>query len=348
MGAVALAWALAAPFEARAWTWPADGPVVREFSLGDNPYAGAAPRDRRRARRRRERARPGVRRGHVRRGRADARPHGDDRDAGRAQGVAHPPRPVARPPRRCSRGRDRRSPRQARGPGARRPVRAPGRSDGATSTSTLRRSFPPAPLLRRLRLRSAPPPVPAPTPVATPSPEPAPPAAQVPRRRRPSRLPLLPAAPISAEPLRRARGRRPTRPVADERRRAVKLRADARAGRRDGRTPSESCRLRADRRRRRHRSDAPWGLALDPPSGRRRRRLAGPARRTGSRQPGTRRRPGRVVVLGERVPRREVEPPRARSVTTGRQRLAGVGPRLPGRAARRGVLRSPLAPFAGG
>src|SRR5262245_47352138 len=31
--------ALAAPGVARAWTWPADGAVLRPFSLGSNPYA---------------------------------------------------------------------------------------------------------------------------------------------------------------------------------------------------------------------------------------------------------------------------------------------------------------------
>ena len=29
---------------AAAWTWPVDGPVVRPFSLGDDPYAGGQHR----------------------------------------------------------------------------------------------------------------------------------------------------------------------------------------------------------------------------------------------------------------------------------------------------------------
>src|SRR5262245_8280806 len=29
---------------AAAWTWPVDGPVVRSFSVGDNPYAGGQHR----------------------------------------------------------------------------------------------------------------------------------------------------------------------------------------------------------------------------------------------------------------------------------------------------------------
>ena len=37
-------WALATTSSARAWAWPADGEVLREFSLGDNPYAGGQHR----------------------------------------------------------------------------------------------------------------------------------------------------------------------------------------------------------------------------------------------------------------------------------------------------------------
>ncbi len=36
--------ALVGPPAAWSWTWPADGPVLREFSLGDNPYAGGQHR----------------------------------------------------------------------------------------------------------------------------------------------------------------------------------------------------------------------------------------------------------------------------------------------------------------
>jgi hypothetical protein len=40
----AVAWALASASSAQAWAWPADGNVLREFSLGDNPYAGGQHR----------------------------------------------------------------------------------------------------------------------------------------------------------------------------------------------------------------------------------------------------------------------------------------------------------------
>ena len=41
--------ALLFPGGAQAWTWPVDGPVLRPFVFGSDPYAGrAAPRDRRR------------------------------------------------------------------------------------------------------------------------------------------------------------------------------------------------------------------------------------------------------------------------------------------------------------
>src|SRR5919201_1688066 len=36
--------ALAAAPGARAWTWPADGAVLREFHFGDDPYAGGLHR----------------------------------------------------------------------------------------------------------------------------------------------------------------------------------------------------------------------------------------------------------------------------------------------------------------
>src|SRR5262249_2848949 len=38
--AMAVVAALTAPGVARAWSWPAEGPVLRTFSLGSNPYAG--------------------------------------------------------------------------------------------------------------------------------------------------------------------------------------------------------------------------------------------------------------------------------------------------------------------
>ncbi|MBA3377054.1 MAG: hypothetical protein H0U00_14795, partial [Actinobacteria bacterium] len=40
----AIAWTLATASGAQAWAWPADGEVLREFSLGDNPYAGGQHR----------------------------------------------------------------------------------------------------------------------------------------------------------------------------------------------------------------------------------------------------------------------------------------------------------------
>src|SRR5919204_2330119 len=40
---VLLAFLLATP-AAHAWTWPADGPVLRHFSLGSDPYAGGQHR----------------------------------------------------------------------------------------------------------------------------------------------------------------------------------------------------------------------------------------------------------------------------------------------------------------
>ena len=44
LAASALVWALAGAPDAAAWSWPADGPVLRAFSLGDNPYAGGQHR----------------------------------------------------------------------------------------------------------------------------------------------------------------------------------------------------------------------------------------------------------------------------------------------------------------
>ncbi len=40
----AIAWTLATASGAHAWAWPADGDVLRAFSLGDNPYAGGQHR----------------------------------------------------------------------------------------------------------------------------------------------------------------------------------------------------------------------------------------------------------------------------------------------------------------
>ena len=39
-----IALALAFASRAEAWAWPADGAVLREFSLGDDPYAGGQHR----------------------------------------------------------------------------------------------------------------------------------------------------------------------------------------------------------------------------------------------------------------------------------------------------------------
>jgi septal ring factor EnvC (AmiA/AmiB activator) len=44
LAAVAAAVALAAAPNASAWMWPADGPVLRPFVLGDDPYAGGQHR----------------------------------------------------------------------------------------------------------------------------------------------------------------------------------------------------------------------------------------------------------------------------------------------------------------
>ncbi|MDQ3380480.1 MAG: M23 family metallopeptidase, partial [Actinomycetota bacterium] len=39
-----IAWTLTTASGAQAWAWPADGDVLRAFSLGDNPYAGGQHR----------------------------------------------------------------------------------------------------------------------------------------------------------------------------------------------------------------------------------------------------------------------------------------------------------------
>jgi hypothetical protein len=44
LGVFVLVVALAAPATAGAWTWPTDGPVLRPFSLGSDPYAGGQHR----------------------------------------------------------------------------------------------------------------------------------------------------------------------------------------------------------------------------------------------------------------------------------------------------------------
>lgn len=44
VGAAAVAWALAGTPSAWAWAWPADGPILREFSVSDNRYAGGQHR----------------------------------------------------------------------------------------------------------------------------------------------------------------------------------------------------------------------------------------------------------------------------------------------------------------
>ena len=44
VAASALVCALAGAPDAAAWSWPANGPVLRAFSLGDNPYAGGQHR----------------------------------------------------------------------------------------------------------------------------------------------------------------------------------------------------------------------------------------------------------------------------------------------------------------
>ena len=149
----------------------------------------------------------------------------------------------------------------------------------------------PLPLRRRCRRRH----------LATPSPEPAPPAAQVPAtRRRPTPLLRLRRA---ARP--RAAVAAPTRPVADERR-AEPSKLPRRARRAPRRPESE--RIVSTATRQRGGDTAPdcrrGGLALDPPSSRRRLPRASRRVAPGSRPSGTRQRPGRVVAHSEaRVPR---------------------------------------------
>ncbi len=117
---------------AAAWTWPADGPVLRPFSVAENEYAagqhrgidiGAAVRQRRPLARRRHRL--------VRRLDPGRRPRADDPDRRRLRGDAAPTRlgrPRAR--ERGRRRRGRRNGRRERGPRdecAPRPPRHPGR-----------------------------------------------------------------------------------------------------------------------------------------------------------------------------------------------------------------------------
>ena len=124
----ALLWALAAGPSAFAWAWPADGPVLREFSVGGRQVRGRpASRNRHRGRQCARDTGTGRRRGHVRRPGADARLHRDDRDR-RAQGVARPTsaRFASAAGERRERGRSDRRSRPLRRPGARRSVRPPG------------------------------------------------------------------------------------------------------------------------------------------------------------------------------------------------------------------------------
>ena len=103
-------WALAAGPSALAWAWPADGAVLREFSVVADKYAAGQHRGIDIGGRARGcDTRSGRRRGDVRRPGADARPHRDDRDR-RAQGVAHPPRRTSRQARRPRRAKAIRSP----------------------------------------------------------------------------------------------------------------------------------------------------------------------------------------------------------------------------------------------
>ncbi|MGH3077953.1 MAG: murein hydrolase activator EnvC family protein, partial [Gaiellaceae bacterium] len=44
VAAAALVWGLVGAADGRAWAWPSDGAVLREFSLGDNPYAAGQHR----------------------------------------------------------------------------------------------------------------------------------------------------------------------------------------------------------------------------------------------------------------------------------------------------------------
>ena len=131
VGVAALA-ALALSAPAGAWTWPADGAVLRPFGLGSDPYAGgqhrgvdvAGPEGA---------ADPRTRRGnrHVRRVAPDARPRRDDPDGGRLRRHARPPRRDRRREGRVRRGRradrDDGVERDARACRAERPPRDPAR-----------------------------------------------------------------------------------------------------------------------------------------------------------------------------------------------------------------------------
>ena len=300
MGAVALAWALAAPFEARAWTWPADGPVVREFSLGDNPYAGGQHR--------------GIDVGLDDGASVRAPASGEVTFAGAvpthgltvtiATPDGHKASLTHLGPLLVRRG-------DAVAEGI--AVAAAGSSGtpsttsrtctwafgrGTTSTSTPRRSFPPAPLLRHLRL-----PLPLrrrcrqPTPVApTPSPDPpAPLQLRLPAATPTSEPTHAPAAapPVSAEPPAEpavARRRDPS-PTSGERSRPSSR--AVRGRRRDVRRPSDRVGA-ASRRARRPARDGRGGRARsNQPSGRRRRRSPRGSRRVA---PGSRQRSGRGSV----------------------------------------------------
>ena len=126
--ALVLVWALVTGPSAFAWAWPADGPVLRGFSVGgDAVRRRPASRDRRGARGICSGSRTGRGRGDVRRCRSDERPDGDDRRR-RRQGLADPPGHAARAPRRRRLGG--RRPRRSRPYGrrrARRSVRPPRR-----------------------------------------------------------------------------------------------------------------------------------------------------------------------------------------------------------------------------
>ena len=118
---------VAAP-AALAWTWPADGLVLRPFSLGPDPYAAGQHRGRRHRRRARpRRARTGGRHRLLRRLRARRRPRGHDHHRGRLRGDAAPARRDERPARQRgdggSGGRRRRREQRRRHAAAARPSR---------------------------------------------------------------------------------------------------------------------------------------------------------------------------------------------------------------------------------
>ncbi len=150
VGVAALA-ALALSAPAGAWTWPADGAVLRPFALGSDPYAGgqhrgvdvAGPEGSRD---------PRTRRGNrdVRRVAPDARPRRDDPDGGRLCRHARPPRHdrrregrvrrrrlvdrddgVERDARACRAERPPRHPARERRRRVRRPARAPSAPSGS-------------------------------------------------------------------------------------------------------------------------------------------------------------------------------------------------------------------------